>query len=65
MCIRDSPLAKAGISQCIAGLFIEAHPDPDSAKCDGPCAISIDDIPNVLDKLSKLDEFVKNQDKDI
>ena len=59
------PLAKAGISQCIAGLFIEAHPDPDSAKCDGPCAISTDDIPNVLSKLSKLDEFVKNQDKDI
>ena len=59
------PLAKAGISQVIAGLFIEAHPDPDSAKCDGPCAISTDDIPNVLDKLSKLDEFVKNQDKDI
>lgn len=59
------PIAKAGISQGIAGLFIEAHPDPDSAKCDGPCAISTDDIPNVLDKLSKLDEFVKNQDKDI
>ena len=59
------PLAKAGISQGIAGLFIEAHPDPDAAKCDGPCAISTDDIPNVLGKLSKLDEFVKNQDKDI
>jgi len=59
------PLAKAGISQGIAGLFIEAHPNPDSAKCDGPCAISTDDIPNVLGKLSKLDEFVKNQDKDI
>ena len=59
------PLAKAGISQGIAGLFIEAHPDPDSAKCDGPCAISTDDIPNVLGKLSKLDEFVKKQDKDI
>ena len=59
------PLAKAGISQGIAGLFIEAHPDPDSAKCDGPCAISTDDIPKVLNKLSKLDEFVKNQDKDI
>ena len=59
------PLAKAGISQGIAGLFIEAHPDPDAAKCDGPCAISTDDIPNILSKLSKLDEFVKNQDKDI
>ena len=59
------PLAKADISQGIAGLFIEAHPNPDSAKCDGPCAITTDDNPNVLDKLSKLDEFVKNQDKDI
>ena len=39
------PLAKAGLSQGIAGLFIEAHPDPDSAKCDGPCAISTDEIP--------------------
>ena len=29
------PLAKAGLSQGIAGLFIEAHPDPDLAKCDG------------------------------
>ena len=42
------PLAKAGLSQGIAGLFIEAHPDPDLAKCDGPCAISTDEIPHVL-----------------
>ena len=55
------PLAKAGLSQCIAGLFIEAHPDPDNAKCDGPCAISSDEIPNVLSQLAALDEFIKNQ----
>ena len=55
------PLAKAGISQCIAGLFIEAHPDPDNAKCDGPCAISSDEIPKALNQLAALDEFIKNQ----
>jgi 2-dehydro-3-deoxyphosphooctonate aldolase (KDO 8-P synthase) len=59
------PLAKAGLSQCIAGLFIEAHPDPDSAKCDGPCAISTAEIPTVLSQLSELDDFIKNQDSDI
>ena len=55
------PLAKAGLSQCIAGLFIEAHPDPDNAKCDGPCAISSDEISKVLNQLVALDEFIKNQ----
>ena len=59
------PLAKAGLSQCIAGLFIEAHPDPDLAKCDGPCAISTDEIPAVLSQLSELDDFIKNQDRNI
>ena len=55
------PLAKAGLSQCIAGLFIEAHPDPDNAKCDGPCAISSDEIPKVISQLADLDDFIKNQ----
>jgi len=59
------PLAKAALSQGIAGLFIEAHPDPDSAKCDGPCAISTDEIPAVLSRLSALDDFIKNKDKNI
>ena len=55
------PLAKAGLSQCIAGLFIEAHPDPDNAKCDGPCAISSDEIPKVISQLAALDDFIKHQ----
>tara|TARA_B100001287_G_scaffold192184_1_gene162442 strand:- start:1205 stop:2038 length:834 start_codon:yes stop_codon:yes gene_type:complete len=55
------PLAKAGLSQCIAGLFIEAHPDPDNAKCDGPCAISSDEISKVVSELAALDDFIKNQ----
>ena len=55
------PLAKAGLSQGIAGLFIEAHPDPDNAKCDGPCAISSDEISKVVSELAALDDFIKNQ----
>ena len=55
------PLAKAGLSQGIAGLFIEAHPDPDNAKCDGPCAISSDEIPKVVSQLAALDDFIKHQ----
>ena len=36
----NMPLALAGMSQGIGGLFLEAHPDPDNAKCDGPCALT-------------------------
>ena len=57
------PMAKAGVSQCIAGLFIEAHPNPDEAKCDGPCAISSDKIFSVLSQLSSPDKFIKEQEK--
>ena len=56
------PLAKAGLSQCIAGLFLEAHPNPDEAKCDGPCAISADKIYSVVSQLAALDEFIKQQE---
>ena len=56
------PLAKAGLSQGIAGLFLEAHPNPDEAKCDGPCAIPTDTIYSVISQLSALDTFIKQQD---
>ena len=41
-------LAFAGVSQGIAGLFLEAHPDPDKAKCDGPCALRLSVLPEFL-----------------
>mgnify|MGYP001384573450 CR=1 FL=1 len=55
-------LAKAGISQSIAGLFLEAHPNPDEAKCDGPCALPLSVLEEFLKQIVELDEFVKNQD---
>ena len=53
-------LAKAGISQSLAGLFLEAHPDPDNAKCDGPCALRLDKLEPFLAQLKQLDELVKS-----
>jgi len=55
-------LAKAGISQGIAGLFLETHPDPDNAKCDGPCALRLDMLEPFLRQIKDLDVFIKQQD---
>lgn len=54
-------LAKAGMSVGIAGLFLEAHPDPDAAKCDGPCALPLDKLEPFLRNLKELDDLVKRQ----
>ncbi|QAX82072.1 3-deoxy-8-phosphooctulonate synthase [Candidatus Pseudomonas adelgestsugas] len=53
-------LAKAGISQSLAGLFLEAHPDPDNAKCDGPCALRLDNLEPFLAQLKHLDALIKS-----
>ena len=55
-------LAKAGISQGIAGLFLEAHPDPDNAKCDGPCALRLEMLEPFLKQIKDFDDFVKAQE---
>ena len=55
------PFAKSGLAQKIAGLFIEAHTNPDEAKCDGPCAISTTKIEPYLSELKALDNLIKDQ----
>ncbi len=55
-------LAKAGISQSIAGLFLEAHPNPDEAKCDGPCALPLSMLEEFLTQIKELDNFIKQQE---
>lgn len=52
-------LARAGMSQGLAGLFLEAHPDPNQAKCDGPCALRLNCLEPFLAQLKALDELVK------
>ncbi|VFT53919.1 2-dehydro-3-deoxyphosphooctonate aldolase [Pseudomonas aeruginosa] len=53
-------LAKAGLSQKLAGLFLEAHPDPEHAKCDGPCALRLNKLEAFLSQLKQLDELIKS-----
>ena len=54
-------LAKAGISNNIAGLFLEAHPNPEEAKCDGPSALPLNLLEKFLLPLKEIDEIVKKQ----
>ncbi|TDT43105.1 2-dehydro-3-deoxyphosphooctonate aldolase (KDO 8-P synthase) [Halospina denitrificans] len=53
-------LARAGLSQGLAGLFLEAHPDPDQAKCDGPCALRLNQLEPFLEQLKQLDDLIKS-----
>jgi len=53
-------LARSGMAIGIAGLFIEAHPDPTIAKCDGPCALPLDKLEPYLAQMKALDDLVKS-----
>lgn len=53
-------LARAGMSQGIAGLFLEAHPDPDKALCDGPCALPLSALEPFLQQIQAIDRLVKS-----
>ncbi len=52
-------LARAGVSTGLAGLFLEVHPDPDKALCDGPCALPLAFLEDFLGQLKGLDSYVK------
>jgi 2-dehydro-3-deoxyphosphooctonate aldolase (KDO 8-P synthase) len=53
-------LARAGLAVGLAGLFLEAHPDPDNARCDGPSALPLDQLEPFLTQLKALDDLVKS-----
>lgn len=53
-------LARAGLAVGLAGLFLEAHPDPDSARCDGPSALRLSTLEPFLAQMKALDELVKS-----
>ncbi|MBU6953668.1 3-deoxy-8-phosphooctulonate synthase [Hahella sp. HN01] len=52
-------LARSGMAVGLAGLFLEAHPDPDVAKCDGPCALRLSQLEPFLAQMKALDDMVK------
>jgi len=55
-------LGLAGMSQGIAGLFLESHPDPANAKCDGPCALPLEKLVPFLTQMKQMDELAKSLD---
>ncbi len=57
-------LAKAGIATGLAGIFLETHPDPDRALCDGASALPLHLLESFLSQIKDIDNLVKNQ-KDI
>ena len=54
-------LGRAAIAVGIAGLFLEAHPNPDSAKCDGPSALPLDKLEPFLAQMKAFDDLSKSQ----
>ena len=55
-------LARAGMAVGLAGLFLEAHPNPDRALCDGPSALPLSKLEPFLKQLKAIDDLVKSFD---
>ncbi|WP_110656168.1 3-deoxy-8-phosphooctulonate synthase [Salinicola halimionae] len=53
-------LARSGMAIGLAGLFLEAHPDPDNARCDGPSALPLDKLEPFLAQIKAVDDLIKN-----
>lgn len=53
-------LARSGMAVGLAGLFLEAHPDPANAKCDGPSALPLDKLEPFLKQMKAIDDLVKS-----
>jgi 2-dehydro-3-deoxyphosphooctonate aldolase (KDO 8-P synthase) len=53
-------LARSGMAVGLASLFVEAHPDPDKALCDGPSALPLNLLGEFLDQIKAIDDLVKN-----
>ena len=53
-------LGRAGLGVGLAGLFLEAHPDPEKALCDGPSALPLDKLEPFLSQMKAVDDVVKS-----
>ncbi|MBO9669766.1 MAG: 3-deoxy-8-phosphooctulonate synthase [Sphingobium sp.] len=57
---QAAALARSGMALGIAGLFLEAHPDPEKALCDGPCALPLSALSAYLEQMLAIDKLVKS-----
>ena len=53
-------LARSGMALGLAGLFLEAHPEPDKARCDGPSALPLAQLEPFLAQVKAVDDLVKS-----
>lgn len=53
-------LARSGMAVGLSALFLEAHPNPDEALCDGPSALPLSHLGSFLDQVKAIDDLVKN-----
>lgn len=56
-----TPLARAAVAAGVDGLFMEVHPNPDQALCDGPNSLPLDQFPRLLSHLNDIDRIVKSE----
>jgi len=56
-------LARAAAAVGVDALFMEVHPDPDRARCDGPNSLALDSLRGLLETLRGIDRLVKNDMK--
>jgi 2-dehydro-3-deoxyphosphooctonate aldolase (KDO 8-P synthase) len=55
-------LARAAVSCGISGIFMETHPNPKEALSDGPNAVPLSEMANLLETLKELDQIVKSKE---
>ena len=56
---QAAELARAGMATGLAGLFLESHPNPDKALCDGPSALPLQQLRPFLEQVKAIDDLVK------
>ena len=58
-----APLARAAVAVGVDGLFMEVHPDPAQALCDGPNSLPLKEVPALWRELKALHEFIRGKVK--
>jgi 2-dehydro-3-deoxyphosphooctonate aldolase (KDO 8-P synthase) len=54
-------LARSAVAAGVDGIFLEFHPDPDKALCDGPSCLALNSAEALLDDLVAIDAIVKRR----
>jgi 2-dehydro-3-deoxyphosphooctonate aldolase (KDO 8-P synthase) len=55
------PLAKAAVAAGLDGIFMEVHPQPENALCDGPNSMPLDSVESLLKTLLKIHAVVSEE----